>query len=293
MFSEVTKKLPTELNPKTVFLNMDDSNIDYLKNQLMSIEKLSDQDVYNLIHKTYKYILDEEFISKNTDLIRYVCTNSRFLMNLNSAFSRPDTNLTLSQIINCNKLVYDYLTASGEKDEYTKALLLNLAKTVNRGKSPGLIGLGLNEELVNLLVNARYSSIREVIQVKRLNLIIMSQYRNVMTVQMIVDIYGKLFDRITPLFSGIMYDCWSSDQFASQEMEDIYATINIALLEIVNNLPQDIMYHLLKNFYDTHVLINPNRKMRFNIYSFSHEDYPRLAYTLGILKQEGIILPMY
>ena len=293
MFSEITKKLPLEVNPKTVFLNMDDSNIDYLKNQLMSIDKLSDEDVYHLIRKTYMYILDEEFIAKNTDLIRFIFTNSRFLMNLNSVISRPEINLSLTHIINCNKLAYDYFTARNNKDEYIKALLLNLVKTVNRNKTPGLIGLGLNEELVNYLVNARYSSLKEEIQVKRLNLIIMNQYSEVMTVQMIVDIYGKLFDRITPLFSGIMYDFWPREQFASQEMEDIYATINIALLEIVNNLPEDIMYHLLKNFYDTHILLNVGKKLRFNIYSFSHDDYPRLAYTLELLKREGIILPMY
>lgn len=293
MFSEVTKKLPLEVNPSTVFLNMNDSNIDYLKNRLMSLDKLSDEEVYYLILKTYQYILDEEFIAKNAELIRYVCTNPRFLMNFSNVISRPDINLSLSQVINCNKLAYDYFTARATKDEYIKALLLNLAKTVNRQKTPGLIGLGLNEELVNYLVNARYSSLKEDIQVKRLNLIIMNQFIEVMTVQMIVDIYGKLFDRITPLFSGIMYDYWPREQFASQEMEEIYATINIALLEIVNNLPENIMYHLLKNFYDTHVLVNPSKKLRFNIYSFSHDDYPRLAYTLETLKREGIILPMY
>lgn len=272
---------------------MNESNIDYLKNQLMSLDKLSDEEVYYLITKTYKYILDEEFIFKNTNLIRCIFTNSRFLMNLNSVFSRPEIDLSFSHVINCNRLIYDYITARNEKDEYIRALLLNLAKTLNRHKVPGLIGLGLNEELVVRLVNARYSSLKDDIQVKRLNLIIMNQFSEVMTVQMIVDIYGKLFDRITPLFSGIMYDYWPREQFASQEMEDIYATINIALLEIVNNLPEDIMYHLLRNFYETHILVNVDKKLRFNIYSFSHDDYPRLAYTLEILKQEGIILPMY
>ena len=281
------------MSPTNVFLNMNESNVDYIKDRLMNVDKLSDEEVYRLAYKTYHYVLDEEFIAKNADLIRFVFTNSRFLMNLNSIISRSDINLSLSQIINCNKLAYDYFTARGDKDEYIKALLLNLAKTVNRQKSPSLIGLGLNEELVNYLVNARYSSLKEEIQVKRLNLIIMNQYSSVMTVQMIVDIYGKLFDRITPLFSGIMYDHWPSDQFFSQEMENIYATINIALLEIVNNLPDNIMYHLLRNFYETHVLVNSNKKLRFNIYSFSHDDYPRLAYTLETLKREGIILPMY
>lgn len=293
MFSELTKKLPMEVNPNNVTLNMNDYNIDYLKNQLLNNDKLSDEGLYQLIRKTYTYVLDEEFIANNANLIRSIFTNSRFLMNFNTAITRPEINLSLSQVINCNRLIYDYLTARCEKDDYIKALLLNLAKTLNRNKTPGLIGLGLNEELVNRLVNARYSSVKEEIQVKRLNLIIMNQYTDIMSVQMIVDIYGKLFDRITPLFSGIMYDHWSLEQFANQEMEDIYATINLALLEIVNNLPEDMMYLLLKNFYDTHVLINTDKKLRFNIYSFSHDDFPRLSNTLEILRHEGIVLPMY
>ena len=113
-----------------------------------------------------------------------------------------------------------------------------------------------------------------------------------MTVQTIVDIYGKLFNRITPLFTGIMYDYWPREQFANQEMEDVYATINVVILEIVNNLPEDIMYQLLKNFYESHNLIHLDERVRFNIYSFCKDDYPRLDYTLNLLRQEGITLPM-
>ena len=292
MFEEVVKQLPLEVNPKTLYLSMEDTNIDYMKKRLFQLDKLSDEEAYHLICKTYPYILDEMFIDKNMDLIAFLYTNPRFIMNLGNVLSRPDTKLSYLQVIYCNKLAYDYFTARGPKDDYIKALLLNLAKTVNRAITPSLIGLGLNEELASYLANARYSSLKENIQVQRLNLEIMKRSTDIMTVQMVVDIYGKLFDRITPLFNGIMYDYWPNEQFFSQESEDIYATINIAILEIINNLPQDIMYHLLKNFYDTHQMINLDKKVRFNIYSFCQEDYPRLYYTLELLKQEGVILPM-
>lgn len=292
MFENIIKGLPIEVNPKNLYLSMEDTNLESIKNRLFKLDNLSDQDLYNLIYKTYNYLLDEMFIAKNGELIKFLYTNSRFLMAFNSVLGRPDIKLSYLQTIYCNKLAYDYFTARGDKDSYIKDLLVNLVKTVNRSVTPSLIGLGLNEELVAYLVNARYSSLKENIQVKRLNVIIMNQPSEVMTVQMIVNIYGKLFDRITPLFDGIMYDYWPSDQFISHEMEDVYATINIAILEIVNNLPEDIMYHLLRNFRETYDLVNLNKKIRFNIYSFSAEDYPRLDYTLGLLRQEGIMLPM-
>ena len=291
MFEDIVKGLPKEVNPKNVYLSMEDTNLGSITDRLFKLDKLSDQDLYNLVSKTYPYLLDEMFISGNMELINFLYTNPRFIMTLNNVLSRPDVKLTYLQTVYCNKLAYDFFTARGEKDNYIRALLVNLVKTVNRSVTPSLIGLGLNEETVSYLTNARYSSLKENIQVKRLNLEIMKRSSDVMTVQMIVDIYGKLFDRITPLFDGIMYDYWSNDQFVDQEVEDIYATINIAILEIVNNLPEDIMYHLLKNFYETYNLINNNKKVRFNIYSFCKEDYPRLDYTLEMLKREGIILP--
>ena len=292
MFENIIKGLPLEVNPKNLYLSMEDTNLESIKNKLFNLDNLSDQDLYNFVYKTYNYILDEMFIAKNGDLIKFLYTNSRFLMTFNSVLGRPDIELSYLQTIYCNKLAYDYFTAKGDKDSYIKDLLVNLIKTVNRSVMPSLIGLGLNEELAAYLVNARYSSLKENIQVRRLNLIIMNQPSEVMTVQMIVYIYGKLFERITPLFDGIMYDYWSNDQLVGNEMEEIYATINVAILEIVNNLPEDIMYHLLRNFRETYDLVNLNKKIRFNIYSFCKEDYPRLDYTLELLKQDGIVLPM-
>lgn len=292
MFEEVFNKLPVTLNPLTETLSMGYTNIGDVIKKLFDLDKLSDEDVYNLIYKTYPYILDEMFISKNIDLIKFLYTNPRFIMTLTNVLSRQDVKLTYLQTVYCNKLAYDYFTARSSKDDYIKALLINLIKTVNRSIVPSLIGLGLSEELASYLVNARYSSLKENIQVKRLNLVIVNQPSDIMTVQMIVNIYGKLFDRITPLFDGIMYDYWPADQIVGNDTEDVYATINIATLEIVNNLPADIMYHLLKNFYESYQLINLNKKIRFNIYSFCKEDYPRLDYTLEMLKNEGIILPM-
>lgn len=290
MFDNIIKGLPLEVNPKNLYLSMDDANIDSIKNRLFNLDQLSDQDLYNLIHMKYSLILDEMFIAKNGELINFLYTNSRFIMVFTNVLSRPDVKLTYLQTIYCNRLAYDYFTARGDKDKYIRALLLNLVKTVNRSIMPSLIGLGLNEEIAAYLVNARYSSVKENIQVRRLNLEIMKCSPEMMTVQMIVDIYGKLFDRITPLFEGIMYDHY--DQFVNQDMEDVYATINIAILEIVNNLPEDIMYHLLKNFKETYDLIHLGQKVRFNIHSFARDDYPRLYNILEMLSWEGIDLPM-
>ena len=49
MFEEVIKSLPFEVNPKTLSLSMEDTNIDCIKKKLFQLDKLSDEDVYNLV----------------------------------------------------------------------------------------------------------------------------------------------------------------------------------------------------------------------------------------------------
>lgn len=290
MFEEVIKQLSREdTDTRNVYLHLEESNIEYMKKRLLSMDQLSDEEAYHVISVTYKHILDEIFISNNGKLINFLYTNTRFIMIFTNVLSNPKTVLTEDQKIYCNRLAYDYFTARCEKDDYTRSLLLNMSKTVNRTIIPSLVGLGLNEELAAYLVNARYSSKKEDIQVKRLNLVIMQQPVNVMTVQMIVDIYGKLFKRITPLFSGIMYDIYH--EFINKDMEEIYATINVAILEIVNNLPDNIMYNLLRNFSVSHSLIHLDERIRFNIYSICKDDYPRLYNMLEMLSADQINIP--
>lgn len=290
MFEKYIQDAPLELNPKDHYLFID--NEVSLQKRLFNIDNLSDQDLYKVIYDSYNGII-KEVDSKNVELINFLYRNARFIMTFTNVLSRPDIELNHLQKISVNKLAYDYFTARGNKDNYIRALLLNMVKTVNRSVMPGMIGLGLNEDIAAYLVNARYSTEKsEDIQIRRLNLEIMKCSSEVMTVQMIVNIYGKLFDHVLPLFSAIMYDHWPNDSFVNNEMEDIYATINLAILEIVNNLPEDIMYQLLVKFKETYDLMNHGQKLRFNIYSFCEADYPRLGYMLQLLRQDGITMPV-
>ena len=49
MFEEVTKQLPFEINPQTIYLSMNDTNIDYLKDRLFQLDKLSDEEVAKIV----------------------------------------------------------------------------------------------------------------------------------------------------------------------------------------------------------------------------------------------------
>lgn len=265
------------------------NSIEEVINMLRHVDDYSDRDLYELVKKTYSMILDEIFTIKNVDLIRMLYNTPKFITALTAVLGEVELNQI--QFIWCNKLTYDYFTSTAEKNSYVKALLLQLSSTVNRRYTPGLIGLGLNENLVSYLVNARFSTEKEDIQVKRLNLILMNQSPDIMTLQMIVDIYGKLFDRITPLFSGIMYDYWEPESLMNDSIAEVYATITMAIITIVNNLPQDLCLQLLKSFAESHCIVNIGKSVRFNIYAIVEEDFPRLYLCLKILKANNIVLP--
>ena len=98
MFEEVVKQLPLEVSPNTLNLSMEEYNVDYMKNKLFGLDKLSDEELYNLVCKTYRYLLDEMLISKDVDLINFLYTNPRFIMTLSNVLSRPDIKLTNLQI---------------------------------------------------------------------------------------------------------------------------------------------------------------------------------------------------
>ena len=63
MFENIIKGLPLEVNPKNLYLSMEDTNLESIKNKLFNLDNLSDQDLYNFVYKTYNYILDEMFIA--------------------------------------------------------------------------------------------------------------------------------------------------------------------------------------------------------------------------------------
>lgn len=265
------------------------NNIESVREMLNKVDSFSDRELYTLLKNVYTIVLDDIFITKNVELIRTLYNAPKFIQVLTVVLG--EVELTPVQTVWCNKLTYDYFTSTAEKDSYTKALLLKFSSVVNRKYIPGLIGLGLNEDLVSYLVNARFSTEKEEIQIKRLNLILMNQSPTMMTVQMIVDIYGKLFDRITPLFTGVMYDYWDNASLNNDSIVEVYANITMAIIEIVNNLPQNMCIQLLQSFAESHYMVNSGKTMRFNIYATVEEDFPRLHMCLNILKSRNIILP--
>lgn len=261
---------------------------DTLKQKFNNIDALSDKDLYDLFIKHFNDILDCIFKDKDKQMIS-LFTNARFITIATQAMY----SLTISdtQRKRCNKLAYDYLVLKDDnKDENVSDLLISFSKVINKDVIPRLCGLGLSGNVSSMIALARYSSDKETNNVKRLNKVIMKQPSKIMTEQMIVDIYCILYTSALDLFEGVMYDIASYQNLNNNEIE-IYGTISLALLDIINELPLNLIEEVLRRFVDNKQMLYPDNGLRFNIESISPEDYSRLLSVIDKLKAEHVYIP--
>lgn len=267
-------------------------NPDVITDTLEKIDQASDQTIYDIIRTGYHIILDPSFINKpkNKIVIGYAFQCNRFV----SAFVNCISNIKLDdmQSICANRLIYDYLTSSRQNNMITNSLY-TLGISLNGKNVAGLCGRGLDRNLAIYLSVARHSSTDVQLTVKRVNVIIINT-PNVMSEQMIVWIYEELYsNKLMDLFNGIMFDAWDfKDELAlEEEQEDTYATINLAILDILNEIPTEMCVQLFRNYAQAKQYNHSSEVTRFNIHAISEADYSRVLHAIELVEMEGIVVP--
>ena len=193
-------------------------------------------------------------------------------------------------VLACNKLAYDYFTSENPLPEIKK-MYLNLSRSVNRQVINSLITLGLDENTASNLAFCRYSSKKERTNVKRLNFVLYNKDPNVMTEQMIIWIYEKMFDHISDLFYGIMFEVYPPEQeqeFGENFME-IYGSTGNAVLTILNNMSSDNIRKVL-TVYSNDWMMSGRPPVRFSLRSLS-ADFSRISNTVEFLNETGTPIP--
>lgn len=200
---------------------------------------MSDRDAFNLVKNNYKLILSDIFEKRDkkekSGFIKYF-TDSRFLSIMTQIVYTENPDEKSRRRI--NKMCYDYtVLKTKNKDSYIQDLISALARTINRDIIPILCTVpGISEQTASSIALSRYSSDKENINVKRLNRVLMELSPDALTEESIVSIYLKLFSHILPLFTGVMLDV-QSPQNMSNDSEEVYGMITLAMLDIMNELP--------------------------------------------------------
>lgn len=267
-------------------------NPNILKERIKNVNDISEKELYDMLYISYSSILTDIFIHDDKETLD-MFFNSKFL----NVFTHVINSIRLSpnEIIYCNKLVYDYLTIGKDKnDQYTKSLLLNLSKNVNSMSIPKLLSLGLPEEFCIFIALARNSSLKESVNIRRMNHLIISSSASIMSEQMIVDIYQVLIDNFTELFKSTMYDPYSDEELnnISDGAGDIYSNMSLAIIDILNTMSSTDIRKVLLSYAMDYKLTKNTTNIRFSIKTLSISEYQRIYDVVDfLLTNESIIVP--
>ena len=178
-------------------------NNDVFKSKIGLLNAMSDDEIFALLNVCYPSILEDINSNKFEYVKAYI--NPRFI----NQFARiiATTEISLSKKKACCRLAYLYhIAKSANKNEVIEKLYTILAKFSCRDIVPILCGKGIPEKMAIDLAIARYSNDNEIINVRRVNFIIQNGPIDIINTQHIVWIYEVLFDRVTPLFKGTMFN---------------------------------------------------------------------------------------
>lgn len=300
MFENLIRRLNEEPAQEQISFNLDESpilNPGYIHSKLDSINEMEDKELYNIIKESYDSILNDIFHRKDPKYLETFASQKFLTIMIQVLSSIP--NIDSNDIIYANKLAYDYHTYKNN-DPYIKQLFFILSKTVNKQKIAELMSIGLEEKLAAYIAMSRYSSFDEIINVKRMNFVIItSSTQEIMTLQTIVRIYEKLFNRLTLLLEGVMFDVLDESEedeeseWITEDALEIYSTISLAILSILEDQPSSIITKVLStytaDFKDKYSV--SKIPVRFAMKSLSPGEYPRLTSIIESLSNEGIYVP--
>lgn len=272
--------------PKIVEPSFDLLNKDNFKSHIPSIS-LMDEHALSVLIKNNIDIIANDILKEDPAYVPLL-VDKKFI----ASFIRAINSIPIdySTKLACNKITYDYFT-SEDPDTHIKSQYLNMSRTINRETINKLIGIGLSEIIACNLALCRYSSSNEKTNVKRLNFAIYNRDPNIMTEQMIIWIYEKMFNRILDLFLATMFEVYSIQQqtdFGENFME-VYGTVGLAVLTIFNNMTsENIRKALIAYNEEWNCLGRP--AVRFSLHRLS-SDYSKITRVVDYLSSIGVEIP--
>lgn len=286
-YAEKLKQQPVQpQQTKEVNMVNTTTNDDLLFNSLANYRSLSETDLRNLLGSNFNYILEQIFNNSEGNKYRgyvHIFTDLRVIHIMNEIVYSAQMLPERIKIF-CNKLVYDYtkyatsIDNSNEKEAVLSAMG-TFASLVNRDLIPRLKEFGIDEKDAELLVMMSRSSLDPLINVKRVNHVIIGLPPAILNESLITAIFYTLFRSASTILEGVMLDVQIVSELPEGKQIG-YALINLAVLKILNNLSDADMEKTLFIYSEDKQFRFPDRPVRFNMRSFSPNDYPRLDYII-------------
>lgn len=307
-FVNDVRDMPVD-HPKMTNVSIIDNpaiNAELLKQYIISDVPVSEAELYNIVHQSYKDVL-RCIVDLNIHEYLQYCTTPKFISVLQQVLkSLKDVDNDTRRY--CNTIAYDYITMFSDcKDEehtLVAAKMMQLSQIVNKDLIKRLTIAGLPEEVSGYVALSRYSSSNESTNIMRVNFILC---RNVQTYynfnydkdkliaeQLIVNIFQELYDHLSILFESTMFDVYDTDaEWMTESMSEMYVIISMAVLDILDTMPIQLIETVLRGYSTDYLSIKEKKGIcptRFSLRTLSG-DYPRINMVSEELRHQGIYLP--
>ena len=256
----------------------------YNKSGVRLVEKLSAVDqnptfskkalytgIKNIPSMTYEEL--RIFIERNMDNILKDSING------NQEYIKYFTNIDFLDAF-INVICYDYITQN-KKDNEISRRILRIANIVNKHKMPKLLGLGLPPSVAITLLMARYSSSTNLFTcIKRLNFVIITQPKTLMSYDMMLEICKILYDDIARQFQYFMLDVipqYSDENptWVTEEVEEVNSVLNLVILDLLNQQPLQTIKTAISDYILSYGALYSKAPYRFALKNLS-DDYYRI-----------------
>lgn len=284
-------------------------NRSILLGSIYDMNNMNDSELRMFVQNSFRSILNSIFFGSKESVDYINCfTNVRFLdafIDVVQRFIQQGNYFDRDNIAKINNICYDYITFNnGNKNPSVVNRMYMLANIINAPYIPRLLGLGLNSNVANLLLIARWSNLNPKVCVRRVNFIIIGQPKSLMTQETITQImkilyeldrdqrnYIKIFPHIMMDVLGDYDDADPSTHWITDEIQEVDSTLSLAALDILNEFTDNNIRHVLVNYTESYQLVHSNKPIRFSMRRLS-DDYEKINNVISNLQDyESIIVP--
>lgn len=294
---------------KVVPSNSPAFNRSILLGSIYDMNNMNDSELRMFVQNSFRSILNNIFFDSKESADYINCfTNVRFLdafIDVVQRFIQQGNYFDRDNIAKINNICYDYITFNnGNKNPSVVNRMYMLANIINAPYIPRLLGLGLNNNLANLLLIARWSNLNPKVCVRRVNFIIIGQPKSLMTQETIIQIMTILYEldrdqrNYIKIFPHIMMDVLGdydeadpSTHWITDDIQEVDSILSLAALDILNGFTDANIRHILLNYTESYKLIHSNSPIRFSMRRLS-DDYEKINNVVYSLSEyENIIVP--
>jgi hypothetical protein len=286
---------------RIVTANSPTLNKSVLLQNISDIPNMTDAQLRNFIDHHFLSILNSVFSGSNINEHVKCFTDVRFLdafIDVLQTVKFYDNDV----VVKINNICYDYISLNdpANKNPAVVDRMLRIGTIINRTLLPRMLGLGLSNNLACILLIARHSSFNLDICVRRVNFIIITQPKVLMTQEMITEIFRIIYSDIgiwARVFQYFMLDVIPEynenepNSWVTEEIEEINSIINLAVLDILNTETTATIRAAIINYAEAYNILNKGKPYRFSLQTLS-DDYDRInTVVYHLMYQESIIAP--